>query len=655
MQRDITDKECKRLDSTFDRLRLNPTDTGNIRSVLDHQRKTAEGTRDRANQRLNDTDARLENAVGIFLEKLLSAVSRRASQIADVDGGLDAPTMVVSPITETRGVEETLKKRLAKETLKLEELLKSHYESRLCDLTSSLKQERIRTDTLEKTIAALTERFDEMDNRNKEKAESAMMQERATNAMLEQKLDILTRRVDKMDSKSKEESDGVAMRERTRNDMLDSKLEILTAKLDKMEDRISEHAKSTTTDESARIATLDSKLETLTATLDKMDDRISENAQSTTTQVSARNDILESKLEAMTGKLEKMDNKINENAESTTTHKCVENDLLKSNLAALSERLEELRNAHKERSETFTIKGASSLEQLQRLSTRIESVEKPISQLWPKLDEVCALTKDNTANQQAASAAIAGLQSAITKLSREKPKESNQDSPKPNAHSSSGMAVENSSQSSLSEAKVLEIIQPLLGAAQTKLKTSVQTSLQKFAPFIDKERDAREVLAKRIEEISGQILAFPKGVEALSSKVDDSVSQLGDQSREHAKELAFHGQRIMSLVTHFDGIKRDTTSSLDSFQHQLANMTAWQNNFDTRNLYRDIVKHINATLPETTSKQLGPLSENVRALGDRIKAVEDRDRLRIHNVTGDGGPVKRRKLPNGETMSVKGQ
>ncbi|KAH7321160.1 hypothetical protein B0I35DRAFT_428704 [Stachybotrys elegans] len=171
-------------------------------------------------------------------------------------------------------------------------------------------------------------------------------------------------------------------------------------------------------------------------------------------------------------------------------------------------------------------------------------------------------------------------------------------------------------------------IAPIMSGLQTKLN-GMST---KFGSMLDKETDERERLVGEVNKMQDTLATISKDV-AVTKSSSGQISEIHALVQNHAKELASQKENITAVCTKVDATKEETTSTIETLQHQMLCLDQWQNNFSTDKLYKNIVRHIDETMPKGVQHQM-------RNISSRLEAVERQSLM-------EDEPFKRRKVSAG--------
>ncbi|RFU80950.1 hypothetical protein TARUN_1235 [Trichoderma arundinaceum] len=232
----------------------------------------------------------------------------------------------------------------------------------------------------------------------------------------------------------------------------------------------------------------------------------------------------------------------------------------------------------------------------------------------------------------------------------------------------------------LSDEKILEVIRPELTKITSTTQSMILELRRKLFNLLLQDRQKMETLEEQISSLTRD-MSIPANVEraTLGQGLDESVSEnlgrklteiskeefdeklhkalheklkennkkkdeelkkkLSDQDQQCTNKIKCLGDELVNRIgttvnyfeNHFEGVFL-----------QLQGLNAWQNNFSTKGLYRDIVQHITRTLPSGTTLQI----ENLRR---RVEVIETRILPRENTPSN-----KRRKLSGGNSRAVNG-
>jgi chromosome segregation ATPase len=202
------------------------------------------------------------------------------------------------------------------------------------------------------------------------------------------------------------------------------------------------------------------------------------------------------------------------------------------------------------------------------------------------------------------------------------------------------------SATALTDRQILEVIRPELDKSDEKLKNGIQRIQDGLTPFLSKERASREALESQLEDISGQL----SELQSESSTTKTKLSGFAEDSNKN-RHLVIEGMKSLEnevngrldLVTsELKSITRvpkpDFELSRDAYEGiclQLQALDNWQNHFNTRGLFKEIVAYIQNALPESARMKIDRLEARLTAFENSFSQ-------------------KRRKLPGSNAAMVNG-
>ncbi|KAG6187380.1 hypothetical protein E4U27_007972 [Claviceps purpurea] len=173
----------------------------------------------------------------------------------------------------------------------------------------------------------------------------------------------------------------------------------------------------------------------------------------------------------------------------------------------------------------------------------------------------------------------------------------------------------------------------LTEASRKRIKRRLLEVAETFGGFADEERDHRKELANKTDLAINQAdLAFEKaglafnkaeslgrGLEEFRVYVHDAVrrhNELETMLQQHNESLGSFSNRLQALAGEHDRNQEEVAL-------QLRVMNAWQSNFTTKPLYKDIVEHITRTLPNGVIKQVAVLNSRLGELERQVKGGDE--------------------------------
>ncbi|PNP50843.1 hypothetical protein THARTR1_08464 [Trichoderma harzianum] len=302
--------------------------------------------------------------------------------------------------------------------------------------------------------------------------------------------------------------------------------------------------------------------------------------------------------------------------------------------------LEEALSEQRLLSET-SIKKAQLAEQLQQLSlsqddklskqeARVKDHSTTIKRLEGQLCDHSKLITENKQHKEAATARLDSLESTISNFSAE--------------WQEMKKRVEKLSlirSASVSDNKILEVVKPEVEKLEKNIRESIAQIKSNLQPFIVQERYRRETLEEQFGNITRQISEIEQEHAVLKADYYGLVEAVNDQKRLNILEGSRLEEKFNSRLNLFlDKFK----SQMEALYIQVQSLNAWQTNFNTAGLYKDIISHINKTIPE------GPgTAPHITGLKQQLNNIETR--LSTRENTSN----KRRKLPGGNIRVVNGR
>ncbi|KAL6891531.1 hypothetical protein HDV57DRAFT_302305 [Trichoderma longibrachiatum] len=198
----------------------------------------------------------------------------------------------------------------------------------------------------------------------------------------------------------------------------------------------------------------------------------------------------------------------------------------------------------------------------------------------------------------------------------------------------------------LTNSQILDVVRPELAKSDEKHKLGMKRIQDGLAPFLGKERASREALESQLEIISAQISELQCECSTAQNRLSGFTENFEKQRQLFVGGLKsledmVNGrlnQAISELRSDARGLRPDFELSRDDFEGiclQLQALNNWQTHFSTNGLYRDIVAHIQNTLPESSRMRI-----------DRLEARLAAFEMSLSN--------KRRKLPGNNAAMVDG-
>ncbi|PHH93181.1 hypothetical protein CDD83_10730 [Cordyceps sp. RAO-2017] len=268
----------------------------------------------------------------------------------------------------------------------------------------------------------------------------------------------------------------------------------------------------------------------------------------------------------------------------------------------------------------------SNLESLlcTQLGDMVLDLMKLLEKLQQEVDDHGVRLKKHTDQHTEASAAIKIIESSVAKLCAPDQRAGLAQSP---------VKVESSTHQAASDHD--DVKQITRAEVNEQLRNFLPTLVEKFSGYLQDERVKREAVAKDADAATSNISMLRSDLDSFKKEYEASLEQLA----RHNVDLASHDQSIRSLESGLPTTGAEIKPELDELAMQVRDVQSWQNNFTTRPLYRDIVEHINATLPNGVAQQL-------RTLTARLESFEH-----YFETTNAGAYKKRRLNPDGSTTT----
>ncbi|UKZ80528.1 hypothetical protein TrVFT333_008289 [Trichoderma virens FT-333] len=183
---------------------------------------------------------------------------------------------------------------------------------------------------------------------------------------------------------------------------------------------------------------------------------------------------------------------------------------------------------------------------------------------------------------------------------------------------------------SVSNDQILEVIKPEMAKNTKDTREMIMQIQHKLRPFLEQERHKRETLEEQVGDVSRQITEIQK--ESATTKTDYSglTEKLDGQTDEVRRLEESTNIRIGLIMDEF-------RSQMESVYIQVQTLNSWQTNFSTQGLYRDMVNHINRTIPEGPAAvpQIKLLKQQVSGIETRIAAWESTSNKKRKLVSGN--------------------
>lgn len=141
----------------------------------------------------------------------------------------------------------------------------------------------------------------------------------------------------------------------------------------------------------------------------------------------------------------------------------------------------------------------------------------------------------------------------------------------------------------------------------------------KFGEMINEEREARQQLDSRLQEVEKTIKFIDSN--AILSSVD---GQIRDLDSKYATTLAAQEGKVKVVHELLHRTRADVKAAFEDYTMQLGNLTSWQNNWNTSELYQQIVHHISASYPQGIFNELSKVARRLEAVEVRVERSQDK-------------------------------
>ncbi|KJZ80390.1 hypothetical protein HIM_00240 [Hirsutella minnesotensis 3608] len=176
-------------------------------------------------------------------------------------------------------------------------------------------------------------------------------------------------------------------------------------------------------------------------------------------------------------------------------------------------------------------------------------------------------------------------------------------------------------------------VEPLL-ASTTQLSGHVGKAIE---VEVDKRlRDLVPLLCNKVNEFLRQ----------EEGKIESMVRSAKDLAKDGSllrADLDKLSAEVVSSREKFDSLARLTPNAVaevkpgvEELAMQIRTLQSWQDNFTTRPLYKEIVDHITATLPNGVLNQLQVLGSRIEGIEYRLEATEEGEALKRRKMTPAG-------------------
>ena len=174
-----------------------------------------------------------------------------------------------------------------------------------------------------------------------------------------------------------------------------------------------------------------------------------------------------------------------------------------------------------------------------------------------------------------------------------------------------------------------------LGKLAKDIGERLKCAVDRFLVIVNLETEERGALTERTKNTERSLESIQGETKEMKENIDEIIKQAKAVSSQYDGKLVTMHQRLTSEENQLQLMKAETKSTTDALLMQLQCLNSWQTQFTTKDLYKDIVKHIHDTLPSGLTKQL-------RSALARLDALQKT----LHNGSEEL-PYKKRKTQNG--------
>lgn len=266
-----------------------------------------------------------------------------------------------------------------------------------------------------------------------------------------------------------------------------------------------------------------------------------------------------------------------------------------------------------------------------RLALCIQNVQQ-------KMDAHESSTNKQAGQQMEARSTMKTLEESVAKLAADNSSEVFEKRVKqiwkPSQRDQRSLPVAGTATGSISDEHILKVTWP-------QVDKRVHEITQKLGAFLDNERTKRESVDTLAQQTASTTSLVHNDLNELKTEYTKSIKELGNQALDQTAELKLQGQKIATLESALPAVRNEAKNYHEDLAQRVCTLSTWQDNFNTRPLYKDIVEYIKATVPTSVLQQLNHLNS-------RVTSVE------VQLGVSDGGAMKRRKLQHSTPGAANG-
>lgn len=158
-----------------------------------------------------------------------------------------------------------------------------------------------------------------------------------------------------------------------------------------------------------------------------------------------------------------------------------------------------------------------------------------------------------------------------------------------------------------------------INQTRNDFKTSFSGMASKFGELIHEEQEARAQLGSKLEEVEKAVNSIDSN--AIISSVN---GQIRDLDSKYTTTLAAQEGKVAVVSDLLNKTRADAKAAFEDYTMQLGNLTSWQNNWNTSELYLQIINHINASYPQGIFNELSKVARRLEAVEVRVERSQDK-------------------------------
>ncbi|KAG6047791.1 hypothetical protein E4U17_005559 [Claviceps sp. LM77 group G4] len=158
---------------------------------------------------------------------------------------------------------------------------------------------------------------------------------------------------------------------------------------------------------------------------------------------------------------------------------------------------------------------------------------------------------------------------------------------------------------------------------QKRMRRRVMDVAEEFGKCVDRESVKREEVGEKTELALDKIESLGRSLEEFRVFVHEAIRRLDTLSGRVLAMLQQQNEGLGSFSIRLQNLAGEHDRHQEEVALQLRVMNAWQSNFTTKPLYKDIVNEITRTLPNGVIKQVAMLNSRLGAVEGQLKGGDE--------------------------------